>query len=82
MLRPKRLHGDAQLHRRIPVGADKLVVLQLDDIALLLRNGGGHPHQLARLIRKQDGYGKDPVSLDQSVLYDGGHGDHVHIASA
>ena len=82
MLRPECLHGDTQFHRRIPVCADKLVVLQLDHVALFLRDGGGHPHQLARLVWKQDGYGKDPVSLDEPVLYDGGHGDHVHIASA
>ena len=41
-----------------------------------------HLHELARTIRKQYRYGKDPVSLNQSMLYDGCHCDDIHIATA
>ena len=38
MLRPEGFHGDLQLHRRVPVHADELVVIQLNDISLLVRD--------------------------------------------
>ena len=64
------------------VDADELVVFQTDYIALLFGEKCGNLGQLAWLVRKQDGYGEDSVSLDQAVLHDGGHGDDVHIAAA
>ena len=39
VLRAEGLQRDAKLHCRIAVGAYKLVVLQLDDIALGVRHG-------------------------------------------
>ena len=67
------LHCYTKFHRCVSVCAYKLVVLQLDHIALLVRNCSGHTHQLTRLVRKQYGYGEDTVSLDQAVLYDGSY---------
>ena len=64
------------------VDADELVVLQPDDVAVLLSQQGGDLCQLAGLIRKQDGHREHAVSLNQTVLHDGGHGDDVHIAAA
>ena len=75
-------HGDSQFHRRLPVDADELVVLQLDDIAVLVGDGGCDLDQFSCLVRKQYGDGEDTILLDQSVLYHGGHGDHVHVAAA
>ena len=76
------LHCDAQLHSRVSVDADDLVVFQTDYVALLFGEKCGNLGQLAWLVRKQDGYGEDSVSLDQAVLYDGGHGDDIHVAAA
>ena len=42
----------------------KLVVLQFDDIAVLLRNNTGHSAQFTRLIRQKHRCRKDPVSED------------------
>lgn len=72
MFGSKCFHGDPKLYGSIAVDADKLVVLQLDDISMLLCQQIRYPRQLAGLIRQKDGYGKYPVSLNQSVLYDGG----------
>ena len=82
MLGSEGLDGKPQLYRRIPVGADKLVVLQLDNVALGICHGLGCTHQFARFIRQQHGHGEDPVALDQAVLYHGGHGDDIHISAA
>ena len=82
MFRTEGLQRDAQLHRRIAVDADELVVLQPDDIALIFGNDLSHAHQRARLIGQQYGYGKDPIPLDKAMLYHRGHGDHVHVAAA
>ena len=82
MLGAEGLHSDAQLHRRVAVDAHKLVVLQLDDIALLSGQKLGNLGQLSGLIRQKHRNRKDPVSLDEAVLDDGGHGDHVHISAA
>ena len=75
-------YGDAQLHCRVPVDADELIVFQADYVALLFRKKRGNLGQFTRLIRKQDGHGKYPVSLDQTVLYDGSHGNDIHVAAA
>ena len=42
----------------------------------------GHPHQFARLIRKQYGYSEDPISHDQTHLHHRRHGDNIHVAAA
>ena len=39
-------------------------------------------YQFARLVRNENRYGKDTVSLDQSVLYNRGHSDHIHVSAA
>ena len=57
-------------------------MLELDDIAVDIRDQAGYPVQLARLVRQQDGDRKDPVAQDQALLDDRGHGDDVHIAAA
>ena len=57
-------------------------MFQLDDVALFLGKQGRNPCQLTRLIRKQHRYGEYTVPLDQAVLYNGGHGDDVHVAAA
>ena len=75
-------YGDAQLHALLAVRADELVVVQLDDVALLLGDELSHLYQLAGLVRKDGGDCEDPVSLDQTELYHGGHGDDIHIAAA
>ena len=75
-------YGDAQLHALLAVRADELVVVKLDDVALLLGDELGHLYQLAGLVRKDGGDCEDPVSLDQAELYHGGHGDDIHIAAA
>ena len=82
MFRSKRLHRNTKLYRRIPVGADKLIMLKLDHIPLCIGNGSRNTHQFTRFVREQHRHREDPVSLDQSVLYDRRHGDHVHIAAA
>ena len=76
------LQCDAQFHSRISVDADELVVFQTDYVALLFGEKCGNLGQLAWFVRKQDGDGKDSVSLDQAVLYDGGHSDDIHVAAA
>ena len=82
MLGSKRLHRNTQFHSRITVGTYKLVMIQLDDVALGIGYCCRNSHQFARLIRKQYGYGEDPVSLDQAMLNDGRHGNHIHVAAA
>ena len=77
----KCLKRDRQFYCRIAICADKLIVFKLNDIALLLSDDRCHTHELARTIRKQYRYGKDPVSLNQSMLYDGCHCDDIHIAT-
>ena len=62
----KCFQGNLQLYGCVTVDADKLVVVQFDDIALLFCNDRSHSHQFAWLIRQKNGYGKDPVSLDQA----------------
>ena len=71
----KGLYRDAELHAFLAVCADELVVVQFDDVALLFSDELGYLYQLARFIRKHGGYGKDTVSLNQTELNDGGHGE-------
>ena len=70
MLGSKCFHRHPQFYCRIPVCADKLIMLQFNDIALGVCNRLCHPYELTRLIRKQDGDREDPVSLDQTMLYE------------
>ena len=44
------LQCDPQLHAALAVDVDKLVVLQLDDVAVLLGDDLGHPQQLAGAV--------------------------------
>ena len=81
MIGTKCFKRDRQFYCRIAICADKLIVFKLNDIALLLSDDRCHTHELARTIRKQYRYGKDPVSLNQSMLYDGCHRDDIHIAT-
>ena len=57
-------------------------MLQLDDVAVYLRNHMGHSGQFARSVRKQHGDGEDTVPQDQAMLYNRGHGDYIHVAAA
>ena len=82
MLSTEGLDGDTQLHALVPVGTDKLIVIKLDDIAVLVGDDLGDLDHLSGLVRKHGGYGEDTVSLDQAELYHGGHGDDVHISAA
>ena len=82
MLCTKALHRNTQLYCSASVNRNKLVVGQLDNIAVLFCNDGSYLAQFARLVRKQNGNRKDTVSQNQTLLYDGGHGDHVHVAAA
>ena len=71
MFAPERLKRNCQLHRRIPVRTDKLVMVKADHIPLILSNDLRHTHQFARLVRQHDGECEDPVPLDQAMLDDG-----------
>ena len=81
MVGAKCLHGDPKLYSCISVGAYKLVVIQFDDISLVLGDDACNTYQLAWLVRDEDGYGEDTVTLDQAVLYNGGHGYHIHVSA-
>ena len=74
--------GNTKLHGCASVGGYKLVVLQLDNVAVLLCHNTRNLAELARLVGKQDGNGKDTVPENQTLLYHGGHGNDIHIASA
>ena len=75
------LQGDPQLHAALAVDVDELVVLQPDDVAVGLGHDLGHPQQLAGTVGQLDGEGEHPAPVDQPVLHQGGHGDHVHVAA-
>ena len=75
-------HGDDQLHGAVPVHADKLVVLQLDDISFGVGNDSGDFVELSRNIREPYRDSEDSGPLDETVLYNGGQGDDVHVAAA
>ena len=79
MVGAEGLEGDAQLYGRVPVRGDELIVLELDDIPLLFRDGLGHGRQFPGLVGKKDGNRENPVPHDQAMLNDGGHGDDIHI---
>ena len=70
-----------KFHCLVTVGADKLVVIQFDDVALVFCNDGCNTYQFTRLVRDQDRNSKDSVSLDQTMLNNRRHGDHVHIST-
>lgn len=76
------LHCDAELYCSTSVRCEELVVVQFDDVSVLVCNHLGNAYQLAWFIRQKNGYSKDTVSLDQSVLDHGRHGDDVHISAA
>ena len=57
-------------------------MIQLDDVPLVLCDQDRHFRQLTGFIRKQGGYGKDPIPENESLLDHGRHGDHVHITAA
>ena len=75
------LDRDRQLDGGVAVDAHKLVVLELDDVAVLLGDHAGHAHEHARAIGQKDAHGEDAAALDQAVLDDGAHGDDVHVAA-
>ena len=82
MVGSEGLHGNPEFNRCVAVSAVELIVLQLDDIAPILSDDGGHPYKLSRTVRQKDRDGEDSVSRDQTVLNDGGHGDDIHVAAA
>ena len=51
VLMSKGLHGDGQLHRRIAVDADKLVMIQANYIPLAFGYDGRYIHQFAGTVR-------------------------------
>ena len=69
---------NAKLHGGVPVRADELVMLQLNDIALLFGNDLRDADKLTRFIRQKHGNRKNTVSLNQAVLHNGGHRDYIH----
>ena len=81
MVGAKCLHGDPKLYSCISVGAYKLVVIQFDDISLIFSDDAGYSYELTWLVRDEDGDSEDSVSLDETVLYNGGHGDDVHVST-
>ena len=62
MLCTKALHRNAQLHCSTSVDGNKLVVGQLDNVAVLFCNNSSYLAQFARLVRKQNGNREDTVS--------------------
>ena len=66
VIRSKCFQCDLQLYGCIAVRAYKLIVIQFDDISLFICNNGCHTNQLSCFVRKQNRYGKDTVSLDQT----------------
>ena len=67
MLGSECLHRDTQLHSRIPVGADKLIMFQFDDISFFVCNDRCHSYQFARLVRKKHCNRENTVSLDHNL---------------
>ena len=64
----KGLQCNLQLHLGLAVDGDKLVVMELDDVALLRRDDLCHPHQLAGLIRQKHREGENSAPADQAML--------------
>ena len=62
MLGAESLQCNAQFYGSIPVNGDKLVMLQFDDIAVLLRNNIGYMAQLPRTVGQKHRYRKNPVT--------------------
>ena len=82
MLCSKCFDRHFQLYLVVPVDADKLVMFQTDDIALLVGNDLRYMNELARLVRQHDGNREDPVSHNQAVLNHVRNRDDVRIAPA
>ena len=81
MLGAKALERNTEFHCRAAVRCHKLVVLQLDDVALLCGNRCRNLGQFSRLIRQKYRHGEDTVAENESLLYHGGHRDDVHVAA-
>ena len=62
MLCTKALHRNTQLYCSASVNGNKLIVGQLDNVAVLFCNDGSYLAQFARLVRKQNGNREDTVS--------------------
>ena len=62
-------HSDPKFYGCISVGTYKLVMIQFDNITLIFSDHTCNTYQFTWLIRNKYGYGKDTVTLDQSVLY-------------
>ena len=75
-------HSDPKFYGCISVCAYKLVVIQFDNVTLVLGDDTGYAYEFAWLVRDKDGNGEDSVTLDEAVLYYGGHGDHIHVSAA
>ena len=73
--------SNTKLHGRASVDADKLVVLELDDVAAYGRDDTCHLLQFARFVRQQNRNREDPVAVNESLLDDRGHCDDIHIAA-
>ena len=74
----KGFHRDGKFYCSISVDADKLVMLQTNDISLCF---GNHFGDMKQFTRKLNGYGKDTSALDQSVLNNRGHCNDIHIST-
>ena len=81
MVGTEGFHSDPKFHSCISVGAYELVVIQFDDISLIFSDDAGYPYELTWLVRDEDGDGEDSVSLNEAVLYNRGHGDHIHVSA-
>ena len=82
MICAKSLQCDLKFHCRISVRAYKLVMIQLDNIALSPGDHACHAYQFARLIRNEHRYCEDSVSLDQTMLNNRRHGNNIHVSTA
>ena len=56
-------------------------MIQFDHIGLYACYNTCNSAQFTRFIRKLNGYGKDTITQDQTFLYNGRHGDNIHIST-
>ena len=70
-----------QLYASLPIQVDKLIVLQLDGVAVFLGQYFSHMQKFTRPVGKHDREGEYPPAPYQAVLNQGGDGDYVHIAA-
>ena len=82
MICAKSHQCNLKLHSRISVSAYKLVMIQLDNIALRLGDHACHTYQFTRLIWNEHRYCEDSVSLDQTMLNNRRHGNNIHVSTA